>query len=319
MIRYRSFQNTDPALIAELWRSSFSGHGVMQPMSATLLEYFAFSKPYFAYDGLILAFDEDQEDLIVGFGHAGFGPLPDRSQLDLETGIISLMMVRPEYRRQGIGTELLNQLEGYLQTCGSQVIYAGGFKPFEPFYLGIYGGSELPGTLESLPDAGDFFRTQGYQEEERIQVLECELARFRPPIDRRQIALRRSSIIELVYDPIPSDWWDACTFCHFERVRFEIFDNQSNECMGSVTLWMMEPLAHSWNVRAVGLIDLEIEESFRQQGVATYLVGEALRRLGEQGIWMVQAQVPTGNTVALKLFEKLGFTQKDAGLIFAKH
>lgn len=315
MISYREFCNSDPAELADIWRASLSGHGIMQPMSATLLEYFAFSKPYFFYDGLILATDNDRP---VGFVHAGFGPNSERTELSTECGVICFIVVRPEYRRQGIGGELLKRAEEYLQAAGAETIYGGSVRPLDPFYLGIYGGSELPGVLNSLPDVGPFFLSHGYEEHHRRLVLECELANFRAPIDRNQMQIRRTTDVELIYDPPPTDWWDACTFSNFERVRFELYDQSSSEQIGRVTLWMLDPLAHSWGVRAVGMTDLQINEEQQGKGYATFLVSEALRRLYEQGIWLVQVQTPESNEAAVALFNKLGFHEIDQGVIYIK-
>ncbi|MEK6238693.1 MAG: GNAT family N-acetyltransferase [Planctomycetales bacterium] len=288
----------------------------MQPMSPVLLEYFIFSKPYFFYDGLIVACDGDQP---IGFVHGGFGPTPDRAGLDLEVGTVCFIVVRPEYRRRGIGKELLGLCEGYFLEAGCKTLYGGSARPIDPFYLGIYGGSEMPGVLTSLPEVGPFLLAHGYEEETRRLVVECELASFQAPVDRRQAEHRRNLTVELVYDPPPSDWWDACTLSNFERVRFELFDSATREVLGKVNLWMLDPLAHSWGVRAVGMTDLEINEPHRRQGLGSYLVSEALRRLYEQGIWLVQAQADVLNEAAMGLFNKLGFSEVDQGVRYIKH
>ena len=48
------------------------------------------------------------------------------------------------------------------------------------FYLGLYGGSELPGTLDSSKPAQQLFLGAGYQEIDRTIVLHRETATFRP-------------------------------------------------------------------------------------------------------------------------------------------
>ena len=75
LIEYRAFRNTDPPQLAEIWRSNSTSRGLMQPMSTAVFERFVLSKPTFDRQGLVVAVDEDK---IVGFAHAGFGPTEDR-------------------------------------------------------------------------------------------------------------------------------------------------------------------------------------------------------------------------------------------------
>ena len=55
---------------------SFTGRGAVQLRSSYPLERFAYSKPFFDPDGLIVAVDGEQR---VGFVHAGFGPNGDQN------------------------------------------------------------------------------------------------------------------------------------------------------------------------------------------------------------------------------------------------
>jgi len=47
MITYRTFRNTDPPLLVSVWRSRAGQRGLMQPVSADLLEQLLFGKLYF--------------------------------------------------------------------------------------------------------------------------------------------------------------------------------------------------------------------------------------------------------------------------------
>ena len=47
------------------------------------------------------------------------------------------------------------------------MIYAGGIRPLNGFYLGLYGGSELPGILASDPVLNDRPLRNGYREIDR--------------------------------------------------------------------------------------------------------------------------------------------------------
>ena len=287
----------------------------MQPMTVALLEQLVLAKPYFDRDGLIVALDEDR---VVGFVHAGFGPRDDGLELSTELGVTCMLMVRPEYRRLRIGSQLLERSEAYLRGRGAKVLYAGGIRPLDPFYLGLYGGSELPGVVDSDTEAQQLYRSAGYAEIDRVIIFHRDLRTFRPPIGRQQLLNRRRTKLEVRIDPKSQTWWEACTMGGFDRARYELLDCQTAQPLASAMVWSMEPLSTSWGVRAVGLIDFEVDERHRRQGLATYLLSEAFRLLQHEGVQVVEAQTMQQNSVALHLYENLGFLEIDRGTVFRK-
>jgi GNAT superfamily N-acetyltransferase len=289
--------------------------GLVQPMSANLLESFVFCKPYFDRHGLIVAADDDRP---VGFVHAGFGPDEDQSSLCTQLGVTCLLMTQPHPERDRIARELLACSEKYLRARGSEVLYGGGIRPLDPFYHGLYGGSELPGILASDAQSQEVFRKGGYKEIDRCIVLQRELPGFRPPVDRRQMLIRRRFNVESTFDPLGRTWWEACTVGQLERTQFDLVSRDGGPPRGRAVLWTLEPLASSWGVHAVGLSALEIDESERRQGLATFLLGEALRQVHGHGATLVEAQAMQHNTAALSLYHKLGFGEVDQGIVFRK-
>ncbi len=287
----------------------------MQPMSAAVLDHLVLSKPYFDREGLIVAVDGPR---VVGFVHGGFGPNDDESGLSTQLGVTCMLMVRTEYRRLGIGSGLLAESEKYLRSRGAQVLYGGGIRPLVPFYLGLYGGSELPGVLDSDVEAQQLYRSGGYQQIDHCLVLHRELASFRPPVNRQQMQIRRGTRVEILADPPPANWWDACTFGSFERTRYSLVATTGGAPLATVQIWSMEPLASTWGVRAVGMIDFSVRAENRRQGLATYLLGEVFRLQHEQGVALVEAQTMQANTPARSLYAKLGFVQVDGGAVFRK-
>ncbi|MBW3599289.1 MAG: GNAT family N-acetyltransferase [Planctomycetes bacterium] len=316
MIRVRPFRNTDPPLLADLWRSQSPQRRLVQPMSARLLESHVFSKPYFDRLGLLVA--EGDEGRVIGFAHAGFGPSEDLSTLSTEMGVVCLLLVAPDQSFGDIAGPLLDAAEDYLSSQGSKVIYAGGVYPLNPFYLGLYGGSELPGVLESDERSLSFYRGRGYQPADRVVVMQRELAGFRPLVDRTQMQIRRSYQIEATLDPPSSSWWEACTLGHAERTRFHLLPRAGDAPAASATFWHIEPLASSWGVHAVGVLDLEVAAEHRRRGLATFLMGESLRQLQSHGATLVEAQTMERNAPAVGLYQKLGFEQVDAGVVLRK-
>jgi GNAT superfamily N-acetyltransferase len=209
-----------------------------------------------------------------------------------------------------------------LRQRGATVLYGGGADPFASFYLGLYGGSESGGVPDSDPSAQELFRAAAYVEAARWIVLRRELATLRPIIDRTQIQIRRRAVVDARMDPSYASWWQAATLGAFDRTAYEFrwrdrqFDPGQPEA--SLTCWEMDPLSAHLGVRAVGLVDLFVQPQSRRQGLATFLLGEALRQLHQQGVAMAEARANRQDFAAIDLFRKLGFVEVDQAVLFAK-
>jgi ribosomal protein S18 acetylase RimI-like enzyme len=103
-----------------------------------------------------------------------------------------------------------------------------------------------------------------------------------------------------------------------DRVHYQLKPNANDSPCGEALFWDMEPLAASWGVHARGLIDVEIDEPQRRQGLATFLLGEAMREMRNHGVAFVEAQVEHANAAALDLLAKLGFQEVEHGIVFRK-
>lgn len=316
MIRVRPFRNSDPPHLAEVWRGQPPQRGLAPAVSVRMLEEIVFAKPYFDRYGLNVATDESGR--VLGFAHAGFGPDENLGTLSTEMGVVCLLLVAPGRPFESVAEPLLTASEEYLRDRGAKLLYAGGMYPLNPFYLGLYGGSELPGILESDSRLLGFFRTRGYQDIDRVIVLQRELPGFRPVVDRKQMQIRRSHQIEAVLDPPPRTWWEACTVGQADRTRFLLRSRGEAAPAASVTYWHIEPLASSWGVHAVGLTELETATAHRRRGLAAFLVGESLRQLQSHGATLVEAQTMERNEAAQGLYRKLGFEPIDRGVVLRK-
>ena len=58
-----------------------------------------------------------------------------------------MLVVEPDLDDRDLVLGLIEEAERYLRERGAKVVYAGGLFPLNPFYWGIYGGSEGCGVL----------------------------------------------------------------------------------------------------------------------------------------------------------------------------
>ncbi len=287
----------------------------MQPMSTPILEELVLSKPYFDRHGLIVA---EQDGRQVAFVHAGFGPNADRSDISTETGVISMMQLSPEVDGPSLRHDLLGEAEEYLRGRGAVTILGGEFPPVIPFYLGLYGGSELPGILQSDKLFSAVFQQDGYEEASSCVLMNCKLGPLRLPFDRQQRQLAREFDVEAQPDHYFDTWWDACTLGQTQHTFLQLVARGDRSTFGSAIVWDLEPLSSSWGVHVVGISQLRISDSRRREGLATLLISQTMKKLQSTGVSLVQVQILSANEAALNLYHKLGFEDIDRGVCFRK-
>ncbi len=314
MIVYRRFRNTDPPALAEVWNECFTNRGALRARSTALFELCVFSKPYFIPAGVIVAEDDGK---IVGFAHAGFGPNTAETDLSFEVGIVCALAVRPSHRRQRIGTQLLRQAEDYVKGFGATELVAGGMRPLNPFYFGLYGGADSPGFLTSDPCAAPFFEYHGYQGWNTCLVFEMNLDKFTPPADPRFLPLGRRYDVQLLQYSEIASWWQDAILGQFEPVEFRLTDKLSGIPAARALVWEMTGVRPQGQA-AAGLLDIQVRADVRRQGLARFLVTKLLRYIHEQYFKLAEVHVPELNHPALNLIRGLGFEQVDVGRTYRR-
>lgn len=315
MYSFRPFRNSDPPRIAQLWSCQPPQRGLAQPVSASVLELCLFSKQYFDPKGLTVAFEGDQ---LVGFSHAGFGPNSELTGLDTSMGTTHMVMVREDLWGSSLPDELLQRSEAYLREQGAKVLYGGGINPLNGFYLGLYGGSELPGILLSDTNRRELLARHQYRERGRVVVLQRDLVRFRPMVNREQRKVAREVNFETQYSPLTRSWWNTSVYGSLERIQFLLRRRRQDKVVASVMFWDIEPLASSWGLRVAGMYDLWVDSESRRHGYGTYLLSEAFKELHKRGISMIESQTMLTNAPAIEFYKKLGFAPIDHGLVYRR-
>jgi ribosomal protein S18 acetylase RimI-like enzyme len=326
VVHYRKFRNTDPPGLVTIWNEVFVGHGGIWLANSSPLERCVFSKPYFDPDGLVIA---EEDGAFAGFVHAGFGvDKPGAAEGAIQgaaegangskpAGVICLLAVRPQFRRRRIGSDLLRQGEAYLQERGAAVFYAGPHRPRDPFYLGLYGGSNLPGFLVSQPEAEPFLTRQGYGVAQEIIILR---RRVRDPVrlfDARVASYRQQYELRVAARKIFAGWWQECVFGAVEPLEFSLVDKASGEQIVRALVWYMEGFGDVTR-RLVGIVNLEVKEGKRRQGLGKLFLSQIFRALEEEYFEGVEIQVEKTNTAAVSFCLSSGFGQVDVGRVYVK-
>lgn len=280
-----------------------------------LLEYGVFAKMHFDRRGLIVATHDERP---VGFVHAGFGPNDDGSQLDTSFGTTHVLMLHGSHRDEALADQLLVASEQYQRSRGASVFYAGGIQPLNSFYLGLYGGSEIPGVLATDELFNATCRRSNYEAVDEVCIYQSDLASFRPPMNREIRSLKRTTNIVEKIDPPSRSWWEACVWSGLQRDRFQLIDKYQDNVLATASFWDVQPLSTGWGMATAGLFELATHPDHRRRGAASYLLGEAARLLRRRGITTFEAQTMASNEAALRFYDKLGFIEVERGTVYRK-
>jgi hypothetical protein len=176
-------------------------------------------------------------------------------------------------------------------------------------------------VLESDRLQREAFEAADYGESERTLILQRELVGFRPPIDRTVVQLRRELNLDVSPDPLPSTWWQACSLSLIDRTHFVLRPRGGGPPWGTAHFWDIEPLASTWGVHAMGLLDLQISDQpdrAQQANLISFLLGESIRQLLSCGVTLVEVQVKPTDTALHDVCQKLGFHEVHQGIHFQK-
>ncbi|MCA9049889.1 MAG: GNAT family N-acetyltransferase [Planctomycetaceae bacterium] len=304
VVSYRIFHNSDPPNVLRLWHNSNLGPCAAEGFPCDILELFVFSQPFFKKAGFIVA---QVGDRLAGFVHASFGPTDDESQLNRSHGIICGLLVHPEFRRQGIGRRLTELAEDFLRQKGATTVVAGAGLDQSGFYNGIYGGLAASGFSAATAPWQEFMKATGYEPSAVTQVLQRDLANSQDPVSSRLIRHRRRLNMVITDRVGNQSWWWHVRFGHLDALRFELCERDDDTLVASGQIIGLDVYVPKWGVRAVGLRDIHVPESQRRKGYGLSLIVEVCRRLREQSIQIVEAQLDQQNSAAHELFRNARF------------
>lgn len=317
MIVYRPYRNPDPPALVAVWNESATARGAYPLRTAGLLERWVFSKPYFEPAALTVAEDEESRSM-VGFSLAGFGPNADWSGLDRSQGVVAAVLVRPAWRRKGIGRELLRRAEDYLTRGGATTITVGSQRPNNPYLFGLYGGSNSPGILDSDADARPFLARMGYQPEGRTLIFQRRLDQPINLADPRLVMLRQRYDVQLLKAAIVGSWWQECVWSTLDPAEFRAVDKLTGLPAARATAWELEGFGWKWNYPSAGIIDVQVRPDLRRQGLAKMLLTHILRTLQDQFYGIGELLVSADDPSAVGLCKSVGFEPVDTGYAYRR-
>lgn len=311
----RPFRNRDLPELVRLWHQAELGRGAATGFSCDEFDYLVTSQPYFDPAGLILACDSQR---IVGCVHAALTSPTEEMQLAAGEGVICLVLVHPDVRRQGIGRQLVRQAEEYLLSHGASRIFAGAAEPHDMFYVGLYGGVSGAGFLESDPLAAPFFAAMGYVPASRTLVFQRSLAGRKNIVSPRLQAIRRTTRLGVVEVNMPASWYWQTRLGRLDTLELGLAPKNGGPPIAHVRVVGLEQYFRTWQSRAIGLTELFVIEPQRRKGYGQALLVEVCQRLKDDSINLVEAHTRADASDAIAVLTSAGFAQVDTGIVYLR-
>ena len=308
MTIFRPFRNHDSPALTALWNRGVPESSVVRPLTTHEFDEHVVGTPNFDAAGLIVA---ESEGSLVGFAHAGFGPDDPATgppfQLSHELGTVGMLIVPPDTVDPELEGGLLAEAETYLRNRGARVIYAGGQFPMNPFYWGLYGGSELSGILGNHTSFHRAVLSAGYDSVSTTVLLEADLTGAPESRDPRGVMIRRLTRLDVVEDALPKNWWEALSIGDFRPTHHRLVSKSDDTELAHATSWDMTWFGRSDGLSRIGVFDMEVHPSHRRKGYGRHLVNEILRLARTQATAAVAVQTRATNIAGLSLYQSLGF------------
>lgn len=291
-----------------------TGPNVAGPISTSEFEMYVLSRPYFDAAGLLVATDDTTNE-ITGFTHCGFGPAEAATFcrcLDKSMGTIAVVCAGAD---ESLQNALIQAGIKFLKSQGAGVIYAGGRYPLNPFYWGLYGGSEFSGVLESEPGLHASLVRNGFAESARSVLFEFNLAGAEPRHMKNTI-LKRESRLSILEDDSLGCLWTELAIEPFHPMNIEINGRLGKAKLASAVLWPMLLYGRRECRSRIGLISVDVAPEHRRQGYGRLVVTEAIKCSMELSYDVLCVQTDATNHAAIQLYEGIGFKRTESASLY---
>lgn len=305
--------NTDPPHLSKLWNEHHAASLSSSRCSVHLWDQCILSKIYFHPEHLLLALDEVGAPL--GFIHFGPGmrgtpwtALSNGGDSQVPgVGMVHALCVARGAEEDRIAGQLIAHAVGSMRSTGHARLLALGSLASSIFYLGIADGDNLMGVVESDERTHAWLRGSGFRDVADTDCWELALDAFRPPVDRHQIAIRRSCSISRILEESHPNWWISSVLGHCDQSRFHLVTHGADRTEIEILYWYPDATLRGVDssIARLSLPPLPADESHRERLVC--LIAESARQLQQERKRSIRVVTLRSDATKCMVLERLGF------------
>ncbi len=156
----------------------------------------------------------------------------------------------------------------------------------------------------------------GFHRQQLAQRMTATASRYRPPVNRDAMQMRRSAFVNVTKHVHPNPR-SAASLCHLDIETHQLIDRTGEE-LATLNLWFSDPEAEVMNPATV-ILDMEsIQSGDELQPAHCYLIGNAIASLADKGIIAVETVVDPESKNVVRQLEALQFVAGDRGASWHK-
>lgn len=277
------------------------------------------SKLYFEPEHLLLALDEN--DLAIGFVHFGRGMPGTRWATETHPdqdarssfGLIHAVCVAPHPDENRIANQLILHAIGSMRQQGLLRCMAVGSLASSIFYLGIAEGDNLMGVLNNDARTSGWLEQIGFRTIAQTECWDLSLDAFRPPVDRQQIAIRRTCSISRILEESHPNWWVSTVLGHCDQSRFHLIAHGTERMEMEILYWSPDATIRGVDsaTARLSLPQIATDETNRERMVC--LIAESARQLQQERKRIIRIITTQDDAPMHLLFQRLGFRLVGSG------
>ena len=312
----RSFLNTDTPFLSKLWREHHRAFQSTSECPVSVWDQCVLSKPFFHRDGLAIAIDPTNAP--VGFIHFGFSSNADGSSISDSHAIVHKICVSECENENTVAEQLINHALDSLRLQSAVDCTALGNTSQNAFYLGIGDGDNLMGVVAKDSRTQRWLGQSGFVPTRPTECWELDLSSFRAPMDRIQIAIRRTCTVGRLLEEDAEQWWLSSVLGHCEQVRFNLVLRSPPRVEKEIMFWFPDPTIFGVDASIVRLWlpDVPLLDESRERFV--YLLAESLRQLQQERKRVVRTIASADQQPSVTLLQRLGFRSVEHGAVYAR-